>query len=139
MWVDLPASIPVELLTLLVASEDPHSATSLLRVLRAARFLRLLRVVRLLKIARQFDASIIITRAIKISLAALLVLPWTPPDLEPRLDHVHGQRIEDVRSALRYNAHGAIVYAAGALGVVYTPSEHEQQFHRRSRAQPGRR
>ena len=35
--------------------------------------LKALRVVRLLKIARQFDASIIITRAIKISLAALLV------------------------------------------------------------------
>ena len=34
-----------------------------------------------------------------------------------------------MRSALRYNAHGAIVYAAGALGVVYTPSEHAQQFH----------
>ena len=37
------------------------------------------------------------------------------PRLTPLLEHVHGLRVEDLRGALGYNAHGSIVHAAGAL------------------------
>jgi microtubule-associated protein-like 6 len=50
------------------------------------------------------------------------------PEYNLELDYVHGCRIEDVRSSLKFNAQGEIMYPAAALGVIYRPSDHSQQF-----------
>ena len=58
--IDLVSILPFDVVGLVTSSDVISS-------------LKLVRVVRLLKIARQYDASIIIVRTIKVSLAALLV------------------------------------------------------------------
>ena len=52
----------------------------------------------------------------------------SPPDCTLSLDFVHGYRSFDTRDNLRYNATGKIVYHAAALGIVYDPQTHTQQF-----------
>ena len=49
------------------------------------------------------------------------------PECTLELDYVHGCRIEDCRSSLKYNAQGEILYPAAGVGVIYRPSDHSQQ------------
>jgi len=51
------------------------------------------------------------------------------PQLTLRLDCAHGQRSDDIRGFAGYNAKGGVVYACGALGVIYDARTHAQCFH----------
>jgi len=58
------------------------------------------------------------------------------PQLTLELDCAHGHRSDDIRGCVGYNAKGGIVYAAGALGIIYDSRTHTQcfQFHHRGSA-----
>ena len=51
------------------------------------------------------------------------------PQISLRLECAHGQRSDDVRGLVGYNAQGGVVYACGGLGVVYDSRTHTQCFH----------
>ncbi|KAJ1447589.1 hypothetical protein M885DRAFT_471813 [Pelagophyceae sp. CCMP2097] len=51
------------------------------------------------------------------------------PSVVVALECAHGNRSDDLRNCVAYNAQGAIVYPAGALGVIYDAKSHTQVFH----------
>ena len=52
------------------------------------------------------------------------------PDIGLKLTYVHGYRSQDMRSHVRYNADGDVVFIASAIGVVMNKSTRAQNFYR---------
>lgn len=53
----------------------------------------------------------------------------SPPDVSLTLIAAHGQRSDECRGGVAYNANGDVLRACGALGVIYDPQTRTQHFH----------
>lgn len=53
----------------------------------------------------------------------------SPPEISLTLMGAHGQRSDECRGGVAYNANGNVVRACGALGVIYDSQTRTQHFH----------